>query len=97
MKPAITLPEDITRKIRELFGEDSRDEVVQLLCSLWSAGPLTVGPDQLARSILVLSDGNIEQVRAIFESQFWQDPRDVVVAADEKLGRPGHYLTESFD
>jgi hypothetical protein len=88
----VRVPPDIERKIEDLFDGPEREEVSELIGALWNQRIL-VGPDQLARSILVLSGGKIDEVRQIFASSFWGDPRDVIVEAERRLGGPGHYLT----
>ena len=70
-----------------------REEVERLLLSLW-ATPLNVGEEQLARSILVLSDGQVSEVKNIFNSHFFGDPRDVVMKAEIKTGNPRHYFID---
>ena len=57
------------------------------LLKLWELS-LNVGPDQLARSILILSAGDISIFREIFETDFYGDPRDVITRAESKLGNP---------
>ena len=42
---------------------------------------LTVGPQQLARSILILAAGDRSELEQVFESGFRSDPRDVIMAA----------------
>ena len=91
------LPRDISKKVDVLFsGADERNEVRDLLAGLWGTNVI-VGPDQLARSILVLCDGDLEEFRRLFSSHFDGDPRDVVTAAEAKLGWPGHYLNRPFE
>lgn len=88
------LPADIEIIISKLFTTDSEtSEVRNLITTLWTI-PLNVGPEQLARSILVLSDGRISEVRNYFSSNFLGDPRDVVINAEQKIGGPGHFLTK---
>lgn len=93
---ASSFPEDIQRKVRELFPDEA-DQVyiLQKLGTLWQM-PLNVGPDQLARGILILSGSSRNEFDALFEGDFMGDPRDLLVSAEEKLGNPGHYCTEPF-
>ncbi|MFN0257778.1 hypothetical protein [Pedobacter ureilyticus] len=90
------LPEDVKNKVTQLFNDATkRERVKELLLTLWTV-PLNVGPDQLARSILILSEGKLEEIEAIFASNFYGDPRDVIVNAEIKNGKPGHYFNQSF-
>lgn len=91
-----SLPEDITNKIAQLFNDaEERKRVQELLLTLWEI-PLNVGADQLARSILVLAEDKLEEVEAIFASNFDGDPRDVILNAEIKNGKPGHYFNQPF-
>lgn len=91
-----SLPEDITSKIAQLFHSAAdRQQVQELLLTLWTI-PLNVGADQLARGILILSNGQMEEVEKILASNFYGDPRDVIVNAEIKDGKPGHYFNPPF-
>ena len=90
-----TLTTDIAQKITELFVHDGERELVtQLMLNIWKAN-LNVGADQLARSILILSDSCVEAVQKM-TSDFNGDPRDVIMQAEMKMGNPGHYFIHSF-
>lgn len=92
----MTLPTDIKNRIDKLFSVASdRQEVERLLLSLWTIS-LNVGEEQLARSILVLSDGKISEVKNIFKTNFFGDPRDVIMSAEAKADNPGHYFVDAF-
>ncbi|GAC1351486.1 MAG: hypothetical protein NVS3B20_02260 [Polyangiales bacterium] len=90
------IPSDITLEIQRLFDGSERARVSELITRLWFMH-VTVGADQLARSILVISEGRVEEVERIFASSFDGDPRDVVVEAERRLGWPGHYLCKPFE
>jgi hypothetical protein len=91
------IPDDIKEKISQLFNSPAdRQEAEQLLQSLWTTS-LNVGSGQLARSILVLSEGQISAIREIIESGFHGDPRDIIMDAEKKAGNPGHYFSTPFD
>lgn len=68
--------------------------MVHLLSALWDR-PLNVGPAQLSRSILMLAEGNVQEVRKLCEGTMG-DPRDVIMAAERKAGDPGHYFIPPF-
>ena len=92
-----TLPSDIQDRINQLFPlMAERQEAERLLLSLWTRR-LNVGSDQLARSILVLSDGDISVIQQIFNSNFTGDPRDVIVSAEYKKGNLGNYFADPFN
>jgi hypothetical protein len=90
----MTFPTDIKNHLDKLFPAISdRQEVERLLLSLWTTS-LNVGEEQLARSILVLSEGKILEVNNIFNSDFMGDPRDVIMSAEAKAHNPGHYFSD---
>jgi hypothetical protein len=92
----MTLPADIKKRINFLFtSAEDQQEVEKLLLSLWTI-PLNVGEEQLARSILVLSDGKLASIRNLFSSNFSGDPRDVIMNAEAKMNNPGHYFVDPF-
>ena len=90
------LPDDIDQKIRELFATAGEaEEVTELIEGLWTM-PLNVGPEQLARSSLVIANGDMGIFRDIFTQKFYGDPRDLIMEAEAKLGNPGHYFIQPF-
>jgi hypothetical protein len=92
----IILSKDIEDKIEELFTSSSdRQEVKKLLLMLWTTS-LNVGPDQLARSILIISDGKLDNIKKVLESVFQRDPIDIIMKAEERMGNPGHFFIEHF-
>jgi hypothetical protein len=92
----ILLPKDIVRKINDQYKDlNERNEVKGLISKLWKMN-LNVGAPQLARSILTIANGNINEVKKI-TTDFYGDPRDVLMKGEEKLGNPGHYFIFSFD
>ena len=65
------------------------------LQSLWST-PSNVGPEQLARSILILCEGSLEKMEALFANTFGGDPRDLIVAAMNKSRNSAHWGLAQF-
>ena len=95
-KDMTILPDDIKNKIEQLFLSSlDREKVTELLKSLWTAS-LNVGADQLARSILTLSNGQLLEIESIFLTHFFGDPRDIIMQAENKIGNPGHYFIQPF-
>ncbi len=80
------LPRDIEQELRRQFPSRRKyNKVKQRLESLYLTR-LTVGAEQLARSILILANGEAGTVEEIFESNFHGDPRDILVSATEADG-----------
>ena len=97
MKRNEIFPKDIENKINQFFlNSEENQEVKQLIYGLWST-VLNVGADQLARSILTLSEGRIDELRNIFQRNFYDDPRDVIMLAESKVKNPKHYFIPTFD
>jgi hypothetical protein len=56
-----------------------------------------IGYAQLIRSILILSEGRLSAIRKIIDSDYYGDPWDVIMKAEQKLGNPGHYFIPAFE
>ena len=94
----VPLPADIQAKLAQLFPDEAeRATAERLLAGLFIDRRLTVGPAQLARSILVLCDARVSEIERIIRSDYGGDPRDVLLSADAAQGHPGHYGNEPFD
>ncbi len=91
------IPKDILLKIDELFPALGDNLAAKNLVEEIRLATTNVGFAQLIRSILILSDGNVSGIRKIIQSDFYGDPRDVIMRAEQKLGNPGHYFVPSFD
>ena len=89
------LPDDLLAKIDELFDRDrDRDQVRNSLETLWDGG-LNVGPEQLARAIVFLSDGDFERFQKL-RSSFMGDPRDLLAHANSKLQNSDYWFSSPF-
>lgn len=87
------LPEDIRKKIEELFPETPhRQEVKRIMEKIYDHD-WGVGKDQLARALLILSNGKPELLEEHLENG---DPRDLIMEAEAALGNPGHYFLVPF-
>ncbi len=53
-----------------------------------------VGCDQLTRSLLILTDGNLVDLRKTISTM---EPRDIIMSAEAKCGNPRHYFIPPFD
>jgi hypothetical protein len=91
------MPKDILLKIDEMFpAMDDNLAAINLLEEIRQA-TANVGFAQLIRSILILSEGSLSVIRKIIQSDFYGDPRDVIMKAERKLGNPGHYFIPAFE
>ena len=91
------IPKDILLKIDELFPAMEDNIAAKNLVEEITQATANVGFAQLIRSILILSEGNLSGIRKIVQSDFYGDPRDVIMKAERKLGNPGHYFVPSFE
>jgi hypothetical protein len=91
------LPKDILLKIDELFPEMGDNMAAKHLIEDIRYTAANVGYPQLIRSILTLSEGRLSAIRKIIDSDFYGDPRDVIMRAEQKLGNPGHYFIPAFE
>lgn len=74
------IPEDIILRLNHDFdNEDELKEAHQMINHI-RQGVLNVGWVQLSRAIILLSDGNINEMKKIIESNYYGDPRDVIMA-----------------
>jgi hypothetical protein len=87
--PQNRLPQEVYQKAALLFPDETDlQEVVTALSQLYER-PLNVGAEQLARSVLVVTDGDLDAFRTLIRD-LGGDPRDVIVEAEGKLNNPGH-------
>ena len=87
------IPVDIRKRIVQDFeNENEQSEVLQFIRHIYSE-QWNIGTDQFARSIIVLLDKNISLLKQFEEID---DPRDIVLMAERKIGSPGHYFVDSF-
>ena len=91
------IPKDILVKIDELFPDIWDNEAAKNLVEEIKQATANVGFAQLIRSILFLSEGNLSLIRKIIQSDFYGDPREVIMKAEGKLGNPGHYFIPAFE
>ena len=90
------LARDILKRIDEDFDDHAaRQEVKTRLRSLWDTD-LNVGAEQLARAILIVSAGDLDQFGCVFDTHFYGDPRDLIMAAMGKSGGQAKYGVEPF-
>lgn len=90
------LQDDILQRIMKDFtGITDRVAVINLFQSV-SQEAITVGMEQLQRSILVIAAGNFNEVQRIFDTGFYGDPRDLIMIAEAKAGYPGSYGSLAF-
>ena len=90
------LPEDILKKINELFPGNEENLIVWNLINEILQKKINVGHAQLIRSVLILSEGDKEVIRKLIQSNFNGDPRDVIMEAGCKEVKPGHYFIPPF-
>lgn len=84
---------DIIKKIKADFAEEYVAEVIAILeKKIFNS---IVGSDQLARSLVYLSKGDINTLKNEVKSM--DDPRDMILYAEEQAGHPEHFFGVTFD
>jgi len=81
----LQIPKDILQKIEELPATLNKEYILNKITLLWQM-PLNVGPSQLARCILFLVENEKETIDEIFETNFFNDPRNLIMYADKESG-----------
>ena len=75
------LPKDIVNKINNDFKKKTENIFVKnKLLSIYTIN-LTVSAEQLIRCILIIADKKKSVIEEIFEKNFYNDPRDVIMEA----------------
>ena len=90
------LHEDILRKIETDYKtNDLQEYVIEKLLTI-SSMKINVGIDQLLRCILIIANGNINKFNELFESNFYGDPRDLIMEAMAISNNETYYGIKSF-
>ena len=75
------IPSDIIKRINDKFSnEKERNEVKKIIIEIKNES-INVGHDQLIRSILLIADDNVDIIKEIMISNYYGDPRDVILKA----------------
>ena len=87
------IPIDIMDRLYQDYGEESMGEAFAILRSRW-VPTYHITFTQAARSLLHLADGDLERLKALAN---YDDPRDIVMEAEEAAGNQGHWFSISFN
>lgn len=72
---------DIRERVKLKWNSDKdRQDVFNMLSEVLNDN-FNVGKDQLIRSILIIADNNKSKIRSIIDSNYYGDPRDVIMKA----------------
>jgi len=80
----MNLPSDIVHEIKRRFSDRGAESIFDL-CQKVRSDSLNVGPDQLIRCMILLSEGNKDKMEGIRKNRYWGDPRDVISSANDKF------------
>ena len=96
MEDAVLVPSDIKRYIVKLYSEEQEQLEAMEIMRTFHDGThdLNVGPSQYCRAILTLAENNINELRRL--ANVPEDPRDIIMRAEAKLGNPKHYFIPPF-
>lgn len=97
MTEPIDIPSDINVKTSTVFPDPkSRQDALTIIKEFHDRKRgLNVGPQQFCRAILILSGGDISEFKRL--AAIPDDPRDILMAGEAKLGNPNHYFKPPFD
>ena len=90
------LPEDVRRKIEALFPERQDAQAATKVCENVLTETLNVGPIQLIRAMLILSKGDLMMLKEIQDKDYYGDPRDVLLLANNLDGGVSNYGQNAF-
>jgi hypothetical protein len=90
------VPEDILDRIsRDFPVTKEADAAARYVKTLHNdSSGINVGPSQFCRAIIVLAGGDIAEFNRL--SSIPEDPRDIIMDAERKLGNPRHYCIPPF-
>jgi len=77
------MEKDLENHIMHNFPLEQHDEVTTLLNSIKKEN-INVGVTQLQRAVVTIARGDINMIKEIIDSNFYNDPRDVIMMAIEK-------------
>lgn len=86
--------EDIHNRIRKNFQKEEVEAIENKLKKTIEIG-LNVGENQFVRSVIFLANKNKEELERILN--YFDDPRDVLLEAEEKSGNLDHWFAISFE
>ena len=88
------VPDDILRKVTEQYGYFKEGDLAQELVEKVMQRSLNVGEAQFCRAILILSNGDLEELKVL--SNIPEDPRDTLVKANGATNGKYGYFFEPF-
>ncbi|MEL7532449.1 MAG: hypothetical protein AAFN10_14110 [Bacteroidota bacterium] len=90
-----SLPIDIQQKITQDFGQDA--EVQEMVEFVLNDKAINVGVNQLMRSILIVAKGDKTKMKAIIDSRYHGDPRDLIMLAMGLSDQQSNYGMQPFE
>jgi hypothetical protein len=91
------LPEDILFRLKKDFtNEADFDEALRIIHCVKNDN-LNVGWVQLSRGMILLAEGNLHELKDMFESRYYGDPRDLLMGVVAKFGTTNFYGMTPFD
>ena len=87
---------DIEKRIKRDFPEEKDYNNVRALLSGIDRSYINVGKEQLIRSMLLIANGNPQKIQEIIDSNFYHDPRDVIMMAMGISDNTSNYGIDPF-
>ncbi len=90
-----SIPPDILIRIENDFqNEVEKREAISIIQEIMNK-QWNVGNAQFSRALIYLSKGDLTLLKTRYEN--CQDPRDELMEAENKAGKPGHYFSQPFE
>lgn len=90
------LPEDITTRISQDFTTEDQDEVRLILTETYTDNHNVGTVLQGLRAVLILSEGDVNKVRDYCVPHLSEDPRDLIMDAEEIAGDPKFWFEKKL-
>ena len=73
------IPEDIILKLKSDFkNQEDFNQAISFI-EFVKQDELNVGWIQLSRAIILIANGNLKEIKSIIDSNYYGDPRDVIM------------------
>jgi hypothetical protein len=96
MSLQVSFPEDVVSELKRSFDTDKAAEAEKILRNLFAEFYNVGSIPQAIRSIVYLSGDDLSKIRSMCIPYLKDDPRDIIMDAEEAAGNPGHWFGIPF-
>lgn len=90
------IPQDILDRIQVLYPQSEEQAEVLSLLQCIKQENINVGLDQLIRSLLIIAKSDQKKIKDIIDSNFWGDPRDIIMEGMAHAENSSNYGIDPF-